>query len=650
MMSDAKPNRLLQERSLYLRKHAYNPISWLPWGDEALEKARREDKLLFVSIGYSSCHWCTVMENEAFSDSTIARFMNEHFVAIKVDREERPDIDAIYMQAVQLMGRQGGWPLNVFLTPGDLVPFYGGTYFPVQERYGLPGFLRVLEQVHDFYRTQGETLDLHKEEMLKALRSTAQLSPAFDFPAQLLSKAASQVQTVLTDDGSGPSFPMIPYAGFGLRLGRFLETELAERACVRGEKLATGGIFDHVGGGFHRYTVDGTWTVPHFEKMLYDNGQVVEFLSDLWASGLRTPAFERAISRTYDWLTREMTAEAGYFYAAQDADSEGEEGRFYVWDYEELEELLSGEELAALEAEFLVRPEGNFEGHTVLQRTGGDVLSPVVEAALAKLFALRSERVPPATDTKLIVAWNALMISGLNRAADVFVRPEYRDSAIRAARYLLDHQRQDGTLYRIGYDGEVRVPARAEDYALLIRALLDLFTSTQAVAWLDEARHLQERMDAELWDLELGGYFSAPATADLLVREKDYQDNATPSANGVAATNLVRLFLLTDDPAYLERTEALLKQFARVMDQSPRACPSLLSGYDWYRNQVLVQADRARLGPLVSGYWPTAAFKAVDVSPAIALVCEGLRCLEPVRTEAELEAQLRSSLVRGGGS
>lgn len=647
MSTAGTPNRLLQEKSLYLRKHAYNPIDWLPWGPEALAKAEREDRPLFVSIGYSSCHWCTVMENEAFSDPEIARYMNAHFVAIKVDREERPDLDAIYMQALQLMNQQGGWPLNIFLSPGDLVPFYGGTYFPLQDRYGRPGFLRVLEAIANYYRSDRKRLSEHKERVLEALQASNRLVPQAELPGGLLREAAPQIGSILKRDGMGPSFPMVPYAGFALRLGRFGEVALAEYACERGEDLATGGIFDHVGGGFHRYTVGGTWTVPHFEKMLYDNAQIVEFLSDLWASGLKTPAFKRAVFKSYAWLVREMTDERGYFYAAQDADSEGEEGKFYIWRFAELEQILDTEQLAALEAAFFIRSEGNFEGQIVLQRRDEGELNPDTEQALDKLFAVRQKRIPPATDTKLIVAWNALMISGLVRAASVFQQSAFGETAIRAARFILDRQRVDGQFYRIGYDGEPAVPARAEDYAFFIKALLDLFEHTQAGEWLEAALDLQRQMDEKLWDLELGGYFSAPVSPDLLIREKEYQDSATPSANGVAAVNLVRLFLLTDELAYFDRAGGLLRQFAQILAQSPRACPSLLAGYDWYQHPVLVQSGSEQISRLLCGYWPTAVLKAAPVQPpALALVCEGLRCLEPIETEAQLETQLRTSLIR----
>jgi len=640
------PNALIHEKSLYLRKHAHNPIDWLPWGPEALARAEREDRPLFVSIGYSSCHWCTVMEGEAFSDPQVANYLNAHFVAIKVDREERPDIDAIYMQAVQLMQEQGGWPLNVFLTPGDLVPFYGGTYFPLTDRYGRPGFLKVLQAIRNYYVERRVELGEHKARILGALQVSARLTPATDLPPDLLAPAAASIKRVLARDGMGPNFPMIPYAAFALRASRFGDAELAERSAERGEDLATGGIFDHVGGGFHRYTVDGTWTVPHFEKMLYDNGQIVEFLADLWAAGVHEPAYERAIERTHAWLLREMTDRRGFFYAAQDADSEGEEGKYYVWSFDELHALLGADGVERLGREFFIAPGGNFEGQIVLQRRGGGPLPAEVEQLLARLATERAGRVPPATDTKMIVAWNALMISGLVRAAQVFKRDAYLQTAVGAARFILDHQYRDGEFYRISYDGEPAVSAKAEDYALFVRALLDLYRTSQQAEWLTAAQALQQAMDLRFEDAEQGGYFTAPASADLLVREKDFQDNATPAANGIAVANLVRLFLLTDEVAYLERAERTLRQFGSLMKEAPTACPSLLAGYDWWLHQTLVRTDRDRVARLGEGYWPTAEFRVEEVAPAVAFICQGLQCLQPASSDAVAEEQLRSSMNR----
>ena len=378
-------NRLAESQSLYLRKHAENPIDWWPWCDEALETAERENKPIFLSIGYSSCHWCTVMEGEAFSDKAIAEFMNANFLPIKVDREERPDIDSIYMQTLQMMVGQGGWPLNVFLMPDTRVPFYGGTYFPVQPRYGRPGFLQVLQQLRRYFDTETEKLRSVQADILQGLNQMAMLQAPEAGSLQenaLLTKGFEVSTRITIPDGPGTRFPMMPYAETTLRGSRFdlkeseeSEFDAKQVAAQRGLDLALGGIYDHVAGGFHRYTVDPTWTVPHFEKMLYDHGQIVEYLANLWSAGVREPAFERAIAGTVEWLKREMTAPEGYFYAAQDADSftapedkEPEEGAFYVWSDAQLRSLLSDAEYAELQEQFTVTSEGNFEGNNVLQR------------------------------------------------------------------------------------------------------------------------------------------------------------------------------------------------------------------------------------------------------------------------------------------
>ncbi|MDJ0529407.1 MAG: DUF255 domain-containing protein, partial [Microcystis sp. M53600_WE12] len=397
-------NHLAASESLYLRKHAENPIDWWYWCDSALEIARREDKPIFLSIGYSSCHWCTVMEGEAFSDRAIADYLNHYFLPIKVDREERPDIDSIYMQALQMMVGQGGWPLNVFLTPDSLIPFYGGTYFPVQPRFNRPGFLQVLQSVRRYYDEEKEKLSKFTAEMLGALRQSAILPRAeTNLAAPYLLATGIETNTAVIrvnpNNYGRPSFPMIPYSHLALQGSRFgddFEDSLRQAAYQRGEDLALGGIYDHVGGGFHRYTVDSTWTVPHFEKMLYDNGQIVEYLANLWSAGDREAAFERGIKGTVNWLKREMTAPEGYFYAAQDADSfenatdrEPEEGAFYVWSDLELRDYLSTEELGLLQANFTVTAEGNFEGRNVLQRRQGGELGKEIENMLDKLFIRR---------------------------------------------------------------------------------------------------------------------------------------------------------------------------------------------------------------------------------------------------------------------
>lgn len=685
-------NRLAQTQSLYLRKHAENPIDWWPWSEEALETARREDKPIFLSIGYSSCHWCTVMEGEAFSNEQIAQYMNEYFLPIKVDREERPDIDSIYMQALQMLTGQGGWPLNIFLTPTDLVPFVGGTYFPVEPRYGRPGFLEVLQKIRHFYDTEKTKLDALKTEMLNGLRQSIIMPETQELDREVLQKGLEVSTAIVGDRGSHQCFPMIPYACAALRGTRFNfeSQDNAKIACQkRGLNLALGGIYDHVAGGFHRYTVDPTWTVPHFEKMLYDNGQILEYLADLWSAGMKEPALKRAVDGTVKWLKREMTAPAGYFYAAQDADSfansdevEPEEGAFYVWTYQELQSLLTAEEFTAILENFTVTSSGNFEGQNVLQRQQIGELSETVEKALAKLFEIRygaspdaletfpparnnSEakgnkwpgRIPAVTDTKAIAAWNSLTISGLARAAVAFNNLEYLELAVNAANFILENQFVEGRFYRLNYEGQAAVMAQSEDYALFVKALLDLQQASLVFEgeekqqfWLEKAVAVQGEFDEYLWSLEAGGYFNTAndASGDLLMRERSYTDNATPAANGVAIANLIRLSLVTEDLQYLDRAESGLKAFSPVMKQTPQACPSLFVALDWYRNQTLVRTNGEEINSLICQYFPAAVYKkeASLEEGVTGLVCQGLVCKKPALSEEQLLEQLQQSQTR----
>ncbi|NER19784.1 MAG: thioredoxin domain-containing protein [Symploca sp. SIO1C2] len=695
-------NRLAQSQSLYLYKHAENPIDWWPWCDEALETAKTENKPIFLSIGYSSCHWCTVMEGEAFSNEAIAQYMNTNFLPIKVDREERPDIDSIYMQALQMMTGQGGWPLNIFLSPDDLVPFYGGTYFPVEPRYGRPGFLHLLQSIRRFYDLEKSKLQVFKEEIMGYLQQAAVLSGAQELSDDLLKLGLEKNISVITSVNPGPSFPMIPYSSLVLRSTRFDSTAAgqAQQACTQqGLDLAMGGIYDHVAGGFHRYTVDATWTVPHFEKMLYDNGQLVEYLADLWSAGIQKPVFARAIAGTCQWLKREMTSPQGFFYAAQDADNftnstatEPEEGEFYVWDYSQLEQYLTPSELTELQEEFTVTVKGNFEGYNVLQRRHSEDLSDSLEAALAKLFEVRygsspktlatfpparnnqeaktgnwPGRIPPVTDTKMIVAWNSLMISGLAKAYTIFSDPAYWQLAIDAANFILENQWLEERFYRLNYEGKPSVLAQSEDYALFIKALLDLYQNQKVDVganvspsdnlkthlsnlWLKQAIKIQEEFDEFLWSVELGGYYNSASDSsdDLLVRERSYVDNATPSANGVAIANLVRLALLTEDLQYLDRAEQALQAFSSIMNQSPQACPSLFTALDWYRNSTLVSSTADQVTALITQYFPTSVFTLVTKLPenTVGLVCQGLNCKPPARSTEQLLAQVKQSQTR----
>ena len=684
-------NHLASSQSLYLRKHANNPINWWYWCDEALAKAKQDNKPIFLSIGYSSCHWCTVMEGEAFSDNAIANYLNDNFVPIKVDREERPDIDSIYMQALQMMAGQGGWPLNVWLNPKDLVPFYGGTYFPIQSKYGRPGFLEVLKAIRRFYDNEPEKLMAFKTEILSNLKQSALLSVNNEniFTKELLCRGIDANSAAIQPNDPGrPSFPMIPYSTLALqgsRLNHKYSYNPQSLSGQRGLDLATGGIYDHVGGGFHRYTVDNTWTVPHFEKMLYDNGQILEYLADLWSSGVREPAIKRAIAGTVEWLQREMTHKDGYFYAAQDADNfsspqaaEPEEGAFYVWSYSELESILSAAELAELEREFIITTKGNFEGKIVLQRTNSGALSSNLEQALDKLFEVRYGkqrneidtfipaknnqeakhsdwlgRIPPVTDTKSILAWNSLMISGLARASAVFKNEAdldlsvSLDLAVRAIEFILQNQWIDNRLQRLNYDGMATVPAQSEDYAFLIKAMLDLHDACPGNSqWLEQAIRIQREFDRLMWSNETGGYYnnSADAGKELLVRERSYIDNATPSANGVALSNSLRLALLTDNLEYRDRAEQGLKAFSIVMEKSPTACPSLFVALDWFLNGISIKAEQKAIEQLGHKYLPTTVYRVTTDLPenSVALVCKGMSCLEPATTWEQAIEQVRS--------
>ncbi|MCS6943568.1 MAG: thioredoxin domain-containing protein [Geminocystis sp.] len=678
------PNRLLHCNSLYLRKHAYNPVNWYPWGEEALTRAKQEDKPIFLSIGYSSCHWCTVMEKEAFSDATIASYLNEHFICIKVDREERPDLDSIYMTALQMMTGQGGWPLNIFLTPDDLVPFYGGTYFPIEPRYGLPGFLQILQAVHDYYHNQKDKLNAFKSHIVNGLLTNVYIpSPgeAISLNQNLLQEGiAKNYKVIHRDDYGTPRFPMIPHVNLILEAA-VRDHEYLAAVVRRGLDLVNGGIYDHVGGGFHRYTVDSTWTVPHFEKMLYDNGLILEFLANLWAMGIQNPQIERACQGILHWLKREMTASEGYFYASQDADSfthpdddEPEEGSFYVWSYDELKQILSDEELAALSRAFIITKNGNFEGKNVLQKREDEEIDELVEQALDKLFfarygASRKDlsrvfcphsneevknrswlgRVPPVTDPKMIVSWNSLMVSGLARAYGVFQDEEYLQVAEKAITFILNNQWPSGRLHRLNYGGEATLLAQSEDYSFLIKALLDLAQNCPQKAdyYLERAIEIQ---------IEFDHYFTAPGEdiynnnayddcKDLMVVEKSYADSAIPSPNGIAAINLLRLYTLTEMPNYLERAEKILNKFSGVMKQYSTSCPTLFSALHWYLKPTIVRTTPEVYNELIRQYYPATTLIIDSQLPpdSVGFVCKGMQCLPPATDISQLKAQITNS-------
>jgi uncharacterized protein YyaL (SSP411 family) len=577
-MSGRQPNHLIDATSPYLQQHAYNPVDWYPWGPEALERARREDKPIFLSIGYSTCHWCHVMAHESFENPAIAAIMNENFVNIKLDREERPDLDETYMNAVQVLTGHGGWPLSVFLSP-DLKPFYGGTYFPPEDRGGLPGFPRLLLALSQAYRQNREqltTLSLKVESHLRRLGEPAEAGgaptqEALDQAAQQLVQEYDPVHGGL---GQAPKFPRALELDF-----LFHYYNLSGEAHVLGKlaltlgKMARGGIYDQLGGGFHRYSVDAAWVVPHFEKMLYDNALLPPLY--LAYSQLTDSDFSRRIAReTLDFILRDMAAPQGGFYAAWDADSEGVEGKYYVWSLEEVERVVGPEAAPLVRAALKVTRTGNFEGVNVLTRprsrthlarclrTTEDQITPVLEEAFERLRQVRGQRVPPHRDEKVIVAWNGLAIMALAKGAQVLGERRYYEAAARAARFLLKDLVQENTLYRIWTAGRISVPGFSEDYAILANALLDLYESDFDPAWVVEAQRLMALLDEKFLDPDDGTYFYVDRDQETpLVRSKSIFDQVMPSGNSMAARVSLRLYRLTEDGKYQERAQRIIRQF-----------------------------------------------------------------------------------------
>ena len=686
--SSPRPNRLSSETSPYLRQHALNPVDWFPWGGEALDLAREQDRPILLSVGYSACHWCHVMERESFENASIAGLMNRHFVNIKVDREERPEVDEIYMAAVQAMTGSGGWPMTVFLTPG-LRPFFGGTYFPPDDRYGRPGFGRVLEAVATHYREHRDRVEERADELRRFLvQNAAPLARAEAIGEGLVEAAVRQLvqdhdETHGGFSARGPKFPNSAGLSLLLRHWRDSGDEAALAAATHTlTSMARGGIYDHLGGGFHRYSVDERWLVPHFEKMLYDNALLVPVYLDAWqATG--TGLYESVARETLDYAIREMTTPEGGYCSAQDADSEGEEGRFFLWTPEQVEEVIEDEEEARLFCRsYDVTPEGNFEGSNILHPSSEpealarflDVdperLASAVSSARASLFEARRQRVAPDRDDKVIVSWNGLMISAMARGAQVLGGADYLVSASRAARFLLDALVVDGRLMHVHKDGRARIAAFQDDYAALVAGLVDLYEATFEVSWLQEAATLARTMIERFRDPEEGGfYFVEAGREDLLVRTKNPFDGATPAGNSLAAMGLLRLAALTGETDFRRCAEETLHLYARLLERSPAACPFMACALHQYRRgalevTVVGSADSRR--PLVEAanrpYLPTRVLSGGDgdtpgaaTVPALrerrpgaagearAFVCRDSVCSAPVSDVTELSRLLADS-------
>jgi uncharacterized protein len=611
------PNRLAGETSPYLLQHKDNPVDWYPWSEEAFARAAEEEKPIFLSIGYSACHWCHVMAHESFENVEIARYLNENFVSIKVDREERPDVDAVYMDAVQAMTGQGGWPMSVFLTPSG-TPFYGGTYFPAREGRGMPSFPRILEGVHTAYTERKAEVSRAGAEMAEYIKNSSQLAPSRNEPSvEVLDDAARELYSDLDQVNGGsrgaPKFPQAMNIEYLLKqYHRTGDRPLLDAALLTLRKMAQGGIYDQIGGGFHRYSVDEVWLVPHFEKMLYDNALLARVY--IWAyQATGDMSFRRICEETLDYVLREMTSDEGGFYSAQDADSEGIEGKFYVWTPEEFAAALPPGDADRMARLYDVTAGGNFEGRNILhlvkapeefaavEGIDADQLSAKIADARGKLYEVRSRRVWPGRDDKVLASWNGLMLRALAEAGAVLERPDYIEAARRNARFVTSTMMtkdEDGSLrvFRTYKDGRARINGFADDYAAYANGLITLYEATFDTNWVAMARDLVGTLVQHFADERGGFYMTADFHEQMVARPKELYDNALPSGNSEAAEALLRLYLLTAEPAYERSAIGAIRPLLDVMRRAPAAFGRLLSALDFYLSSPIEVALVGRLG------------------------------------------------------
>ena len=673
-------NALADETSPYLLQHANNPVAWHPWGDEALGLARTEGKPILLSVGYSACHWCHVMAHESFEDEETADLMNRYFINIKVDREERPDIDKIYQTAQQLLtGRTGGWPLTMFLMPDDRTPFFGGTYFPPEPRHGLPGFKSLLARIHQVYQEERPALAEQNTAFIKALEQTQTSEPA-GAGTQLDTGPVDQCLEQLArafdrSDGGFGGAPKFPHpVNLELLLcqhARTGDTTPLDMACFTLEKMAEGGIYDHVGGGFCRYSVDSRWNIPHFEKMLYDNGPLLGLYANAWRiSGHEL--FRQAARGTAAWVMREMQSAEGGYFSSLDADSEGEEGKFYTWEPGEVQRLLS-------EAEFddfarysgLDKPD-NFEGRwhlfvaespdAIARASGTDSgeIQQRLQSAREKLFREREKRIRPGLDDKILTSWNALMLKGMSVAATRLEEPEYYRSALRCLEFIHARLWDGNRLAATCKDGKAHLNAYLDDYAFLIDAIIHLLACRWSGKWLGFAMQLADTLLAQFFDDDAGGFFFTSHDHEtLLQRRKDFTDDSLPSGNGMAALALLNLGHLTGRQDYLEAAEKTLKTAWGLLQRAPHACAALLAALLEYHDPRRVIILRGReesisdwqrqVEPLLDLRSLVFAIPSAETGlpellnekrtdqAATAFVCTGFQCLNPVSDLAELQ-------------
>lgn len=675
------PNRLADELSPYLLQHADNPVDWYPWGPEALQRAREEDKPIFLSIGYSACHWCHVMAHESFEEPEIARVLNEEFIPIKVDREERPELDQLYMEAVQMMTGRGGWPLSVFLTP-TLEPFYGGTYWPPRARGGMPGFEQVLVAVADAWKHRRDEAVEHGQRLAQLLRDTSLTEiagqPAGRLGEHLLRTAEAALERSFDAHfggfGAAPKFPHPMDLQLLLRRWRRERREpLLAMVTTTLDQMAAGGIYDHLGGGFHRYSTDARWLVPHFEKMLYDNALLAGCYLEGWQVTGKE-AYARMVRETLDYVLRDMTDPEGGFYSSEDADSEGEEGKFYVWTPSEIQAILGPERARTFCAIYDVTEAGNFEGKNILHvsrpleetarllyREPAELAAELVRSR-RELLAARARRVRPGRDDKILVSWNGLMIEAMARAGAALGEPRYGEAAAAAARFLLDRLERDGRLLHAWRKGEARVDGFLDDYASLAHALVTLYETRFEERWIDEAVRLADVILRDFADEREGGFFfTSSEHAVPIARKKDMLDSSLPSGGGLATLVLLRLGKLCGRDDYLSSAERALRASQALMERAPSGTAQLLIALDMQLGpspEIVVlgsedrEANAAVLTELHRRYLPNkvVAYRdpqaaTADRSPALAgifagksplspgptvFVCENFACQAPV--------------------
>ena len=682
-MSSPKPkaNRLINETSPYLLQHAYNPVDWYPWGDEAFAKAKAEDKPLLVSIGYSACHWCHVMKHESFEDEETARVMNENFVNIKVDMEERPDVDHIYMSFVQMTTGRGGWPMNVFLTP-DKRPFFGGTYFPPAPRYGMPSWQQILLSIAEAYKEKRDEIEHSANEIVGELRRLSMVNEGTALSNAILDDAFASFERSFDAKNGGfggaPKFPQAMSLEFLLRHHHSTHDQKAlDMTRLTLDKMAFGGMYDQLGGGFHRYSVDNVWLVPHFEKMLYDNAQLARiYLHAFQVTG--DPEYRRIATETLDYVLREMTNPSGGFYSSQDADSEGEEGKFFVWSEREIDDLL-GDDSNAFKFFFDVSKDGNFEGKNILNRprtidSAASALKiepfelfSLIENAKQGLFEARETRIKPHRDEKVLASWNGLMLAAFADAAGVLGDDKYLKTAEKNAEFLLSKMLTDsGRLFRSWKAGEAKLNGYLDDYANVADGLLALYQVTGNIRYFQNARSLVDLMLEHFWDQEAGGFFyTSNDHEELVVRTKDFTDNATPSGNSAAADVLLRIAMLTGDDRYERFAVATLRLAANQIARYPQGFGRALSTLG---SHLYNAGELAIVGPAgnelaevaLATYLPTTTV-ALSSDPdndaaevplfegrgnsdkPLAFLCKNFVCSRPVTSSAELREMLAAN-------